>query len=502
MLIFWGVTPLVSSVFARSVVTVEHLATARTRAALIPLKDQSLATNTGFMMTAYGIVWLGQAMPEFVTSQGYIEPFGLDMEQGAELLNVTWKARTNLYGTSLNCKAADIKNDPSYSNAENCINTTDSEYSALDTFFTGSSLSCKATDTKNDKPSFSYSNGKGCTTDSGYSALDSQVDSQIGGLYIGYYLDQLADFSLEGMGCPSPTNKHLFLALWEEAVGDNGTSNVAAAFCEPTYWTQQVDATVRVPSMNVTEISPRGPRIPLSDNIFNRTALEYGIGTGAQGVSPRADISKTTNIIDQSSRLREFGIFGTVTNMVGFALGLDPTSITGLSNTTILAAKFEGAHKLLHALAMRQLMSSDVIEPQSRQGTINGKISTITIVRPLAIVVEILSGLVVTLILALMTYTYKRPSQLCNNPASLTNIITMAPVDDGTPRNTDEITSGSEGPRFRLLGGRICVSPLGVASRVPDSGCPSVGGGSSLTKTEAEDRSSLARPVEMSMTVA
>ncbi|KAL9638011.1 MAG: hypothetical protein Q9204_001648 [Flavoplaca sp. TL-2023a] len=437
MLIVWGVTPLASPIFARSIVTMEHLATTTIRAALIPLKDQSLAMNTDFMMTAYGIVWLGQAMPEFVTSQGYIEPFELDMEQGAELLNVTWKARTNLYGTSLNCKAADIKNDSSL---------------------------------------LSYSNGKDCTTDFGPSAWDPDTDSSFGSLYIGYYLDQHADYSLGGMGCPSLTNKHLFLALWEEAVGNNGASKVTAVFCEPTYWTQQVEATVRVPSMNVTEMSPLAPRIPLPDDMFNRTALEYGIGTGAQGVSSRADISQTTNIIDQRSRLREFGIFGTVTNMVGFALGLDPTNITGLSDTTILAAKFEGAHKLLHALAMRQLMSSDMIEPQSRQGTISGKTSAITIERPLAIIAEILYGLVVTLILAFMTYTYKRLSQLCKNPASLMDIIAIAFDDDRNLDYTNEIECKFS--QYR------------------------VNGASSLTKTEAKDRRSLTRPVALSMPVA
>ncbi|KAL8645926.1 MAG: hypothetical protein Q9226_007078 [Calogaya cf. arnoldii] len=150
MLIFWGVTPLVSSGFARSDVTVEHLATATTRATLLPLQEQRLALNTDFMMTAYGIVWLGQAMPEFVTPQGFIEPFQLDMKQGAELLNATWKAQTKLYGTSLNCRAANIRNESS---------------------------------------SFSYSNGKDCTTDAGYSPVELDTGSRFGCLYIGYELE-------------------------------------------------------------------------------------------------------------------------------------------------------------------------------------------------------------------------------------------------------------------------------------------------------------------------
>ncbi|KAL8891638.1 MAG: hypothetical protein Q9215_001406 [Flavoplaca cf. flavocitrina] len=462
MLIFWGVTPLVSSVFARKTITVEHLSTATQKAALIPLQDQRLAMNTNFIMTAYAIVWLGQAMPEFVTPQGFVEPFQLDKEQASELRNATWTAQTKLYGTSLNCEAADVRNESS---------------------------------------SFGYSNGKECNIKALYKPVQ-ETGSDFGCLYIGYEMDQHADYSLSGMGCSSLANQHLFLAVWGQTMGTDTVTHVSAAFCEPIYWTQAVNATVRVPSMKVTEISPLEPRIPLQDGIFNRTAFEYVIGTGAQAITSRADISETTNIIDQTSKVRKFGILGTVTNMVGFALGLNPTDITNMYDTKILAANFEDAYKLLHALAMRQLMALDVMETQSHLGTINDRISAITIVRPLAVVLEILSGLVLTLILALMTYSYTRPSQLCNNPASLSDVIAMAPDDNSSPDYTYEITSKSSGPRFRLLGGRICVSSPDNASHVPKFNSPRIGSGSRLTKTEAEDRSSLARPIEMSMTVA
>ncbi|KAL8645927.1 MAG: hypothetical protein Q9226_007079 [Calogaya cf. arnoldii] len=254
--------------------------------------------------------------------------------------------------------------------------------------------------------------------------------------------------------------------------------------------------------MNVTELSPLGPKINLPDSLFNRTALEYGIGTGAQAVSSRADISETTNIIDQKSKVAKFGLLGTVTNMVGFALGLTPTDLTDFADTNKLAASFESAHQLLHALAMRQLMSPNGIDVQNRQGTISGKISAITIVRPLAIVVEVLLSLVVILVIALMTYAYTRPSQLCNNPASLTDIIAIAADDDRSHDYTDEISTEASRSRFRLLNGRICASRPHVASPVPSRVVTSADTRSSPTKTEAETRKSLARPIEMSMTVA
>ncbi|KAL8673201.1 MAG: hypothetical protein Q9168_002353 [Polycauliona sp. 1 TL-2023] len=466
MLIFWGVTPLVSSVFAHSIVTVDQLATKTSNSDLMSLKEQSSAMNTGFMMTAYGIIWLGQAMPGFVTSQGFIQPFQLDTKREVQPLNATWKARTTLYGTSLNCWAANVKNDSA---------------------------------------GISYSDGRNCTAPTN-TPLSQETDSTFGALYIGYESDQHADYYLSNyLNCPpSPTKKHLFFAIWGQTSGSDHVTDQSAAFCEPTYWTQQVNATVTVPGMNVTEVSPLGPRVTLPDEVFNRTAFEYGIGTGAQQVFSRADIAETTNIIDQKSKIAKFGFLDLVTNMVGFAIGLNPTNMTNAEDTTVLAASFESAHKLLHALAVRQLMNTKVIDPERSPGTIRGKIRAITIVRPLAIAVEILSGLVVMLVIALMIYTYMRPSQLRNNPASLADVIAIAADDDGYgyPDYTNEHGSTANQPQFCLLNGRICVPQPLITSQMASPGSPSNDAKPSPAKPESRDRESLVRPREMKMTVA
>lgn len=124
MLIFWGITPLVSSVFAQSTVLIEAVTTVRTTTTLKPLREQSPAMNTNFMMTAYGITWLGQAMPAYVTSQGALEPFEADVERDTEQANETRTAQTRLYGTSLTCEPAiqdhSDPEDVSLSNGRSC----------------------------------------------------------------------------------------------------------------------------------------------------------------------------------------------------------------------------------------------------------------------------------------------------------------------------------------------------------------------------------------------
>ncbi|KAL9578248.1 MAG: hypothetical protein Q9212_005836 [Teloschistes hypoglaucus] len=328
-------------------------------------------------------------MPAYVLSQGALEPFEADIERSTNEANPTLTAQTRLYGTSLNCEQA-VQN-------------------------------------RSDPVGISYSNGKGCTTDSNVLILDPV--SEYGGLYVGYYLDQHADYSLSGVGCPSLTNSHLFLAIWGKSWHENPEASVTALFCEPSYWTQQVNATLTAPSMNVSKVVPLGPRLPISDEDFNRTAIEYVIGTGAQAVSKRADISEDVSIINQNANLAQLGINGTTTNMIPFALGLTRLPPSQYADPHEFASSLEQAHKLLHALAVQQLMSRDDNDDGQRPGVVGGSSRAIIVIRPLTIVVECLLGFVTLLTLALLFHTHSRPSLLSKDPASLTDIIGLVAKD-------------------------------------------------------------------------
>ncbi|KAL8787222.1 MAG: hypothetical protein Q9213_002333 [Squamulea squamosa] len=372
-------------------------------------------------------------MPGFVTTEGALEPFKLNTKHGAEFANATWKAQTTLYGTSLNCDPAETRNQSSR---------------------------------------LSYSNGKNCTIESGYSPIDSDF-THFGSLYIGYPYDQYVDYSLSGLGCPAPVNSHLFLGLWGESIGAGRGSKISAIFCEPSYWVQEVEAAVTNPGMNVTEVVPTGPQVHLTDQKFNRTAFEYDIGTGAQAVSRRADVSETISIIDQKAHLERLGLNGTTTNMVGFALGLSKPNLTELIDPNKLAASFETAHKLLHALAIMQLMDSTVIDVRSRPGIISGKVNAIIVVRPLAIAVEVLLGLVVVLVLTLTLYSASRASQLHRDPTSLTDIIALLSMEHQNHGSRHKAPNTTDTIRYRLVKGKILVASPTDVSSIPCCGARS-----------------------------
>ncbi|KAL8986800.1 MAG: hypothetical protein Q9177_003936 [Variospora cf. flavescens] len=404
-----------SSIFARSIVTVDVLSSFKTNAELMQLGNQSSSLNTNFLMNAYGISWLGQEMPGFVTRQGTLEPFEVNGAPATDMVNRTWTARTRLYGTSINCEEAEITEHAN---------------------------------------GYSYSNRKGCTTFPGHVNVNPEWGFR--GLYIGYYTDQHSDYSLEGLGCASSVNSHLFLGLWGKSskVHDHQPT---AFFCEPNYWIQNVNATVTVPTMSVSSMAPLGPQVPLPDSKFNSSAFEYIIGTGAQLVSQRADISATTSVIDQTAGLAGLGYNDTVTNVLGFALGLSRLPLAQYAEHHNLVSSLETAHKLLHALAIKDLLTKNISDQYERQGRISGRTHAIKVVRPLAVTVELLLGSVVILTLALLFHASRRKSQLCADPDSLRDIVAMMPRDHNSLNISAGQTQRSAKPQNGLIQGKLSL---------------------------------------------
>jgi len=220
-------------------------------------------------------------------------------------------------------------------------------------------LSCKpAIITKSDEAfDQGYDSGRGCVITPGN--IDFEDSSPFAGLHIGYYSDQHVDCSLSGLGCAAPNNSHTFLALWAANLKSQ-IPNITALFCEPAYWVQSVNATITFPNMAVSNIVPNASPVPLASEMFNVSKFEYIIGTGAMTNSQRSDISRTTSVVDQRLRLQKLGINSTITDMVGFAVGASRLELADYLDAETLGKSFEKAQKLLFALAVRNLFTTDV----------------------------------------------------------------------------------------------------------------------------------------------
>lgn len=326
-------------------------------------------------------MWLKQELPPFTTRHSAILPFEVDPRGYVQDSDNTWTTVTTMYSTELACKPATV------------MNTT---YGTK------------------------YVDDNGCEV-----SLDLPSDTNPTALYIGWHMDQAINYALSEMGCSSEQYSHNFMAYYS----NNAASIVL--FCKPSYWMEQVNATVTAPNMSVSDIIQLGSPEPLADSMFNVSNLEYILGTDAVSKSGRADISDTTIAVDQKSRLRDIGITGNGTdgNMVGFALGttgLDPNMYL---DSKTLASVFEKAHQLLFALAIGTLFSANSSNPNPRPAIVQSPTNAVTVVRVLAILVECFLGLVGVFTLALCCTSWIRPSQLGRDPDSLTAIMDMASPD-------------------------------------------------------------------------
>lgn len=427
MVIICAITPLVGAIFGTTRILRTTVTIAKTTASLAHVQDQEyLLYNGGFMMNAYASQWFDQSLPGFTTAEYAILPFTMETGISPDLDNETWTANTLMYTTTLDCQPA-------------IINWTVSPAFG-------------------DPSGRSYSNGKGCTTsstDSPYVSPDSKTPFT--GLYIGYYPDIYTDYSLSSMGCPDTNNSHLFLATWATNLPSrNPNPNLTALFCEPAYWSQPVNATVDVSNKSVLSVAPLSPRQSLAQQFFNTTNFEYVIGTGTGDSRLRSDIFQAPEFINQEPQLLKIGFNSTATNLVGFALGGSRLGLDQYMNATILASSFEKAHKLLFALAVTSMLSTNISSPNPRTGIIRGNTNAVVIVRIFAVIVEVSLGLVVSLAVALLYTSRSRASGLRTDPASLTEIIDMiCQCAPSIEQIQDAAVASNDGPRISVTDGKF-----------------------------------------------
>ena len=410
LIVVWAVTPLQNGIFSTSVINLTTAVDVRRTSGLIPLADQVVGLSGSFMMTGYGLAWLGQQPPAFTTNSYALAPF-LDWQAITGSVpaspNQTITAATTLYQTSLDC-ATPV--NISFSGGFNAF-------------------------------SAAFDDGKGCATDPivPFPNTASRDKSAIWAPhYIGYWDDAALERDLALGGCPRTSN-HTFLAVW--AKNDNSTktfntaSDASALFCTPSYHVQPVNATISLPDFSVLSVDPLGAKSPLSEDLFNATQFEYLLGVG---VAPRTfvdaglqrdparftDVSNTI-IVHQDTQLRDLQIVVPTNNMIGYAVGLSDRKVERLTDPTELQRTFERAHQLLFALAVHDLMPSSGVS-STGAGVVNSTLQAVRLVPVFAIVTQALLFVILLFICYLLWSSPRRKNCLSTDPNSLAEIMSMA----------------------------------------------------------------------------
>jgi len=253
-------------------------------------------------------------------------------------------------------------------------------------------------------------------------------------IYVGYYDNPHSDWALANPNCTAGHSSN-FLALWASmasSIPDRPSyySNLTAVFCQPTYHTTQSRVTVNASDGAVLNVIPTGlvSQAGGVGSVFNTSNFEYLIGTGIQSEDARSNYPDTI-LLEQYPQLTRYNLAWPVSNMVGFAVSLNPSTVADLSSTANLQRAFEKAHQLLFAVAVSTLTTSVGLNSTAlknvRTGLRRDTLGAIVMVRTISIIVEVALVLVIVTTISLWWASYHRRSNLIGDIASTADVMSV-----------------------------------------------------------------------------
>jgi hypothetical protein len=194
VLIFWGLTPLQSSIFATEMVDKVLQVPAILSTSYLSLHDQTTTLTGLYAQSVYNIAWLNETLPPFMDRQGMLAPFGLVRPNSTEP-EETWTADTLFYSVDINCE----------------------------------------------ETGYNMTSSWGCEYRNNYMNFDSNLlkTDQYSTMYVGYWYEEDMDSYLLGL-CPKAANS-TFLVRWisGESIGpvdESKPQNInTTLWCRPSY---------------------------------------------------------------------------------------------------------------------------------------------------------------------------------------------------------------------------------------------------------------------------
>ncbi|KAI9722979.1 MAG: hypothetical protein M1812_001428 [Candelaria pacifica] len=398
VVVFWGITPLQSGIFATSTITLTENIPLWTSNASVPKTPLSVTSDIDYLYSVFGISWLNETLPPFMTREYALAPFGTTNPENLKN-EETWTATTQLYGMDLDCDTA-IAED----------SNTNKGY------------------TYSDPQMMRFYSGRGCRTQ----LIKSDISSSASYLayYAGYYDNGYADYYLSP-DCPK-NSSHVSFIVWTktrqqstEPVGD-----AAALFCEPKYYYQDVKASVSASSGKVLNISVPSSKMPLPEGLFNSTTFETELTSGSQVTREREDVPSGI-MPDPNHRLQDMDIMlPTNIYMVGYAIAAEKRRPADYLDPEVLKHSFQSAYRLLFARFFVDVLKSRSVKDTPHSGVRNYRTEAAILVPTFAYLVEGLLAMTAALATGLLYIHTRRPRKLTGDPAAIAT--TMSLVADSS----------------------------------------------------------------------
>ncbi|THW14865.1 hypothetical protein D6D24_05255 [Aureobasidium pullulans] len=406
VIIFWGLTPLQSSIFATKTVEKSiEVATARSTSYL-SLQEQKNNLTGSYAQSVYNIAWLNETLPPFMSRQGMLAPFGLLNESGATESSETWTAPTTFYSVDINCES------PTYNDDEEIFSTN------------------------------------GCEYDLGDMGLPRKIaDNQFSSQYVGYWYEETMDSYLAG-NCPQSANQ-TFLIRWAQGQirkpGLDPTAESkyakenATLWCSSSYYYQEVNATVASPGMKVLEVVPTGPKKALPIDFFNVTDFEWSMSQGyeanvnrgpypAGGYASGGWPSVYDRLLAKFPQLY-WDTYSYLPNMATFALAAYQRPMDDYLDPETLKDSYQAAYRLLFARRLVDVLFSNLDNSTIAVGSRQYSTQTVMMVPVFVYVVEGMVGLTAVAASVVLLLSFWTKIKLTFEPASLASLMALSGRD-------------------------------------------------------------------------
>ncbi|THX68971.1 hypothetical protein D6D05_09204 [Aureobasidium pullulans] len=380
VLIFWGLTPLQSSIFATRMTNKTLQVPAISSKSHLSLQDQKTTLTGLYAQSVYNIAWLNESLPPFMSRQGMLAPFSLENPDGVIESGETWTATTLYYSVDIDCE----------------VPTWNASY---------------------------IQSSWGCSASNTLGLFEQNIkEGQYNTMYTGYWYEESMDSYLNGR-CPLVANQ-TFLVRY--LAGNSKDQD------EEPQRQYQVNATVSPPQMNVVDIVPVGSKQPLPGNLINITDLEWSMSQGYELNINRGSFP-TSSWPDPHERVHTNfpEVYWTyyLPFMASLALGAYQRPTAEYLDAETLKDSYQAAFRLLLARKLADILSTDFNDTDAVLATRHYQTQAVIMVPVFVYVVQ--GFLATTTIIALLIFSIPswKKTNLVREPATIASLMALTSED-------------------------------------------------------------------------
>lgn len=400
VLIFWGLTPTQSGLFAIRTINVTDGFS--TRYADYTHIDEQGNLSALYAQSVYNIAWLNESLPTFMTKDLMLAPFGPHANDSVLETNASYTGYTTSYSLDLICEPP-----TSSSNGAGMI-----YYESIN----GCNFSA---------PTFRPAGGN--DTSKPYDAF-----------YAGHMgSDGTQNWYLEdSFSCPDS-----FFARWSksntteiesrtlDSLGNVGQADFTALFCTIHYHQQDVEATIALPDNSVLQVVPYGENKALPIHLIDTTEFERYSMNEQQTPLSRLDYPYTTWPSQDTELLSMPLNLDYIPQMAAFAIGAYRRPIEDYLDPITMRMSYQAAFRLLFARRLSDIFSRDLTLLDLRDTVRRYDTQAVVVIPGFAYAVLSLLGMIICLSLVVLRHVCSRSNGLRKDPSTIAALMDLSCAD-------------------------------------------------------------------------